>query len=247
MCNLLNLWYLIIPLCLVACDSGDIVDKNDIYSSQGQVVKLTATLSGMSAWDSKYTIALAGFTSNGDYSVLQRALPGDIADGTPVEIRLNNVTEDVSTVELVVVNKLRRRIITLESLDLSDYSRSQDTIYMELGNIDVAPFSALQNRLFDVACIQCHGGNGFSSAGLTLTKGNSYGQLVDVASTRVSGKKRVVSGDANQSLLYQILSEGGENILHYNHTEVLSSQFKRNTDEVRQLIADWISKLKVEN
>ena len=32
-----------------------------------------------------------------------------------------------------------------------------------------------------------------------------------------------------------------------NHTEILSNQFKENTNEVRQLIDDWINGLKIEN
>jgi hypothetical protein len=32
-------------------------------------------------------------------------------------------------------------------------------------------------------------------------------------------------------------------MLHYNHTEVLSSQFKENLDEVKKFIADWINGL----
>lgn len=130
---------------------------------------------------------------------------------------------------------------------LDDYSNPRDTIRMEMGTIDVSVFNCLQQGLFNMACIQCHGGNGRSAANLNLTEGNARNNLVDVPSTKVSDKYRVVSGSAQQSLLHQILNEGGEDILHYNHTEVLSSQFKENLTEIRSLIDEWINKLNPEN
>jgi hypothetical protein len=74
-----------------------------------------------------------------------------------------------------------------------------------------------------------------------LTEGQAYAQLVNVPSTRIEGVMRVAGGDTHASLLSQILNEGGEAILHYNHTEVLSSQFKENQEGVRLLIDEWIN------
>ena len=39
-------------------------------------------------------------------------------------------------------------------------------------------------------------------------------------------------------------SLGAINLLHMNHTEILSNQFKENTNEVRMLLDEWINELK---
>ena len=233
----------IVSLCLAACDSGDIVEQEYSTAERGRTVKLTATLSGVDTWESRYSVSLAGFTTGDNYAQVVRSLPNTTADGTRVELVLSNIDEAVNTVELAITNRLRERIITLASVNLEDYADTGDTIRMELGHVDVSRFGALQMGLFNVACIQCHGGNGRSAAGLNLTGGQALANLVDVPSTRREGMMRVVGGDAEGSLMRQILNEGGEDILGYNHTEVLSSQFKENLTEVRQLIDDWIKGL----
>lgn len=230
----------------VACDSGDIEDKEYTSSSKGQAVKVTATISGLSTWGSGYNVALAGFREGSNYAVMQQTIQSSLADGEQVELVLGNLTGQVATVEFSVTNRLRERIVTLARVQLADYSDTQDTIQLDLGAVDVSMFGALQQGVFNMACIQCHGGNGRSAASLNLTEGNAYANLVDVPSTRKEGMKRVESGNASQSLLHQILAEGGADILHYNHTEVLSSQFKDNHDGVLGLIDDWINRLKAD-
>ena len=246
--NLCNLWFLLfLSLSLVSCDSGDIVEGGYSVQDKGKVVKLTARVSGVGSWASTYSVALAGFAKGDKYAIMQRALPVSTADGTDVTLTLNNITEQISTVEFAITDNLRKRIITLGRIAMADYDDPQDTIRMDLGTVDLSLFGALQQGLFNVACIQCHGGNGRSAAGLNLTEGNAMENLVDVPSTRREGMMRVVSGDAPSSLLHQILSEGGEDILGYNHTEIVSSQFKENSEEVRDLLDEWIGTLKVEN
>lgn len=242
--TLKNISFLLVSLlCLSACDSGDILDQELSTSDLGRTVKLTATMSGVDSWDSKYAVSLAGFVPGDNYAHVVRTLPATTADGSQVELVLSNIDDEVKTVELAITNRLRERIITLARVNIEDYADNPDTIRMDLGHLDVSRFGALQMGLFDMACIQCHGGNGRSAAGLNLTAGQSLGHLVDMPSTSKSDAHRVVSGDAEGSLLHQILNEGGEDILHYNHTEVVSSQFKENLLEVLQLIDDWINKL----
>lgn len=234
---------LILPLIFAACDSGDIAETAYYSSSTGQTVKLTATLTGTDAWEEgDYAIALAGFRDGSNYAVMQHTLPVSAADAVPVVLELNNLTGQVSTVEFAVTDRLRQRILTLQRITLSDYPDTQDTIRMDLGNIDVSPFGCLQHGILDKACIQCHGGNGRSAGGLNLTEGQAYANLVNHPST-LADMLRVKGGDADSSLVWRILNEGGENMLHYNHTEVLSSQFKENLEEVKKFILDWINGL----
>jgi hypothetical protein len=234
---------LILPLIFAACDSGDIAENTYYSSATGQTVRLTATLTGTDAWEAgDYTIALAGFRDGSNYAVMQHTLPVSVADAVPVVLELNNLTGQVNTVEFAVTDRLRQRILTLQRITLADYPDTQDTIRMDLGSIDVSLFGCLQRGILDKACIQCHGGNGRMAGSLDLTAGHSWNNLVNVRSALLD-EWRVKGGDADSSLIWKILNEGGENMLHYNHTEVLSSQFKENLDEVKKVIADWINGL----
>ena len=233
---------LLVLALLAACDSGDIGEKTYFPNNSGQTVKLTATLTGAATWNDNYSVALAGFRDGSNYAVMQHALPASTPDGTRVEVILSNLTGQVGTVEFAITNRLRERIVTLERITLADYAASQDTIRMDLGTVDVSVFGCLQQGILNQACIQCHGGNGRMAGGLDLTPGNAYGNLVDVRST-LTDMLRIKSGNADASLVWKILNEGGENTIGYNHTEVLSSQFKDNLEEVKNLIREWINGL----
>jgi len=229
---------------LVSCDSGDIAEQIHNTTDTGRTVKLTGTFVGINSWESKYAVSLAGFSTGNNYAQVVRTIPNTTPDNTKVEFIQSNISDDINTIELAITNRLRERIITLASVNLDDLSDKKDTIRLDVGTIDVSRFEALQMGLFNKACIQCHGGNGGAgAASLNLTRGNAFTQLVNKPSTRKEGMMRVISGDARQSLIHQLLSEGGENLLHVNHTEILSNQFKENTNEVRLLLDEWINGL----
>lgn len=234
----------IISCLLASCDSGNILDKEITVRESGKVVKLTATIIGISDWGGKYNVAVAAFSGDNQYALTQRAISENIAEGTSVSIVMNNLSAEVNTVELALTNRLRKRILTLASMAIDDFKDDGDTIRMDIGTIRVDEIGCIQRGIFDVACIQCHGANGRSAGNLNLTEGNAPACLVDVdAQSSVAGQgyKRIVEGNPDASLLYQILNPGGEDILHYNHTEVLSSQFKNNLDEVKSLLYEWIN------
>ena len=235
---------MVIICLLTSCDSGDIFDKEITVRESGKIVKLTATISGISDWDGKYNVAVAAFSGDNQYALSQRAIPENTAEGTPVSIVMNNLSTEVNTVELALTNKLRKRILTLASMNIDDFKADGDTIRMDLGAIRIDEMGCIQRGIFDVACIQCHGANGHSAGKLNLTEGNAPACLVDVdAQSSVAGQgyKRIEAGNPDASLLYVILNPGGEDILHYNHTEVLSSQFKNNLDETKSLLYEWIN------
>lgn len=234
----------IISCLLASCDSGNILDKEITVRESGKVVKLTATIIGISDWGGKYNVAVAAFSGDNQYALTQRAISENIAEGTFVSIVMTNLSTEVNTVELALTNRLRKRILTLASMNIDDFKDNGDTIRMDIGTICVDEIGCIQRGIFDVACIQCHGANGRSAGNLNLTEGNAPACLVDVdAQSSVAGQgyKRIVEGNPDASLLYQILNPGGEDILHYNHTEVLSSQFKNNLDEVKSLLYEWIN------
>ncbi|MBR4643648.1 MAG: hypothetical protein IKO73_00585 [Bacteroidaceae bacterium] len=229
---------------LVSCDSGDIEEQALSTTDKGKTVKLRAVLFGINSWENKYAVSLAGFTIGDNYAQVVRTIPNTTPDSTRVELVLSNIGEDINTVELAITNRLRERIITIAKVNLDDYVNQKDTIHMDLGLTDISRFGALQKGLFNMACIQCHGGNGGAgAASLNLTEGRSFANLVNMPSTRKEGTVRVVSGNAQESLIHQIMAEGGENLLHVNHTEILSNQFRENLNEVRLLIDEWINNL----
>jgi hypothetical protein len=81
-------------------------------------------------------------------------------------------------------------------------------------------FSSIQREIFNtadssgrVACIQCHNpGNRNNTAGLSLTEGTSYAELVGVASSRKPGAVRVIPGDPENSYIIHKL-EGRPDIV----------------------------------
>lgn len=240
--------FLLSSLCLLltGCDSGNIDDEDIFVRDSGKAVKVTATISGIDKLSNSYTVAVAAFSGDNKYAITQRAIPESITDGQSISITLDNLSNEVSTVELALTNKLRKRILTLASIDIKEFESGKDTIRMNLGNISVDEIGCIKQGIFRVSCIQCHGANGRSAGNLNLTDDNPPANLVDVdAQSSVAGQgyKRIVSGKPEESLMYKILNPGGENILHYNHTEVLSSQFKNNLTEVKTLLHDWIEGL----
>lgn len=226
---------------LGSCDSGDITDTQVRVDSKGYNVKLTASLHGLNDLPDGYTLALAGFRDGSNYAVMQRVITPE-ADKHQLSLTLSNIGNNVHTVELAVTNNLRERILSLAAVKLEDYENQADTIRMDMGMMDVDMTGCMQRGMLDKACVQCHGANGHKAAGLDLTEGNTYAELVNVASTCKPGQMRVAGGSPEESLLWHILNDGGENILHYNHTEVISSQFKDNLAEVRTYLRKWIEK-----
>lgn len=207
----------LIVLCC-SCDSGDILEKDIAVKESGKVVKLTAAVSGISHWSGSYNVALAAFSEGNKFAITQRAIPESTPDGQQIAVTLDNLSAEVNTVELALTDKLRKRILTLVSLDMDDFNTEGDTIRMDLGTLPLDQIGCIRQGIFNVACIQCHGANGHAAANLNLTK--------DMPA---------------KGMLNQILVDGGASVLHYNHTEVLSSHFKNNFEEVKQLLYDWIS------
>ncbi len=239
--------YILAGIVLSSCDSGDIQEKVYTVDETGRTVKVTARVSGLGDWDGTgFTLAAAAFTQDSKFAILQQAVSSSLADGQEVTLVLSNISSEVQTVELALTNSLRKRIVTLGTVSMADYAdnTARDTVRLDMGTVDASRTGILQAGIFDRACIQCHGASGRSAAGLNLTEGHSADALIDVPSTRHEGYLRVESGNPEGSLLHLILREGGENLLSHNHTEILSSQFKSNLEEVSTFIDSWIEQLR---
>lgn len=220
---------------LTACDEGDITDEVFNETTDSYVVKFTGNINGVDHWAEGYDIVLAAFDSDNDYSVIQKQLT--TSDGKCTTLILSGVPTTACSIELCATNKLRRRIITFESIsiDPSEHSPS-DTLRIDLTTpIDLGMFASIQHFVFDGAaynCSLCHGTEN-GRAGLDLTQGRSRNNLVGVASSRVEGGTRVIPGNASASVLHSTLAEGNPAGLRYDHSALVD-------DAIRRLIDDWI-------
>jgi PKD repeat protein len=91
---------------------------------------------------------------------------------------------------------------------LSDPTPDTRTITVEAAPTAVT-LTTLQATIFTPTCVRCHGGSE-PEAGLDLSAGQSFGNLVNVAATTQNGT-RVIPFDADNSVLVQFLDDGHRN------------------------------------
>ncbi len=219
-------------IALTACDDGRIYEKTVSYK-EGRIVKLTGTLTGLANWPDDYSIALAGFDGTDEYAVISKAISKN-ADGQ-VSIVLSGINDEVNTVRLCVLDRLRRQVMSFQDIELE---QTRDTVYMDAGTIDVSMLNAIQQAYFNTTCANCHGASNRAAAGLYLTQGRSYGALVDQPSARVPGIKMVEPGSAANSLLHIILHQEQVEGITMTHRDLVSEQNEQN---ILPLIDSWIN------
>jgi len=219
---------------LTSCDDGRIYGNDDVVVDEGIVAKATGTFTGLDDWASGYSVALAGFNSTSEYAIISKLLPSD-AEGIETSVVLGGITSDVETLEICVLNRLRQRVATLAEADVS--SAVNDTVYLSAGTMDVSMIGAIQTGVFDQSCTACHGAGGHKAAGLDLSAGNAYNALVGVASNKVDGAYLVEPGNAEGSVLWQVLNTDVSATWHQNHSDMLN---KERSARLLTLIEDWI-------
>lgn len=212
------LW--LVTLTYSNCDDGPVYEKEVEIAAEGRTVHLTGRLSGIDRWTDGYSVVLAGFEEGNNYAVISKPLPTSNADGEEAELILTGIKENVSTVELCVINRLRERMVTFQERRTAE---APETIEMNVGNVDVGMYSAIQRRIFNTTCVHCHGGTTQAAAGLMLTERASYQALVGQPSNKEEGWLRVTPGDAEGSLLHRLLRTDLSKTWRYDHSkEVLA-------------------------
>lgn len=210
-----------------SCDDGRLYADRLIIPEEGRVVKLTATLEGLDTWSDGYSIVLAGFEDGSDYTVIAKSVQA--ADDGTVDITMSGVAEEVTTLEVCAINRIRKRVATYYELDCS--TLGDDTIRIDAGRLDVGMFATIQQDIFDRTCTGCHG----EGRWLDLSVGASYQTLVGQPSTVFEGRTRVLPGSAAESVLYTILTTSESADLGTDH----QTQFTL-SEEQFTLIGDWI-------
>ena len=131
------------------------------------------------------------------------------------------------------VNKLRKRVISFQSMD--DLTAVDDTILMDVGTVNVGMYHGIQEKVFNTTCAHCHGGSSSAAANLYLTEGKSYEALVNRPSKKVDGMLLVKPGSAQESVLHTLLNTTISSTWGYDHSkEIVSSP-------ILTLIDDWIN------
>ena len=219
---------IIIILALSACDDGDVMETINVESS-GRTVKIAASVSGIENWPSGYNVVVAGF-GDSKYADISK----NIFTATADTLVLNGIGNDVKTIEICAINRLRERIATFYENDISN--NNEAVIILDAGAVQADMFSGIQKTLFNPTCSACHGGGKSAAAGLYLTEGKSYDALVNVASSKATdGSVRVVPGDAANSFMYKVVT-GTDGVLSFDHSNMITEE------KYIKLIENWITK-----
>ena len=165
----------LVAIGLSSCDDGRIY-KEVVFTSEGRVAKVEGNVTGLGSWAAGYTVAIAGFTEGDDYATVSRAIMPD--ESGKVSMALENIPDEVTSVQLCVLDRLRRHVLTLQEAEVEGV---RDTIRINIaGTMNVGMYNAIQQSYFNTTCINCHGASNFTAAGLNLTEGKSYAALVGV-------------------------------------------------------------------
>ena len=213
----------------VACDDGPVEEHYAQMSQEGRTVNLTAHVTGLDSWPSEFSLVVAGFGEK-EYAIISKTVVPD-SDGE-ASVTLSGVSMEATTVELCMINKLRKRIVSYYTVDCAGEG---DVIDMQVGDVNVNMFDAVQNEVFDNHCIMCHGGSTSAAAGLYLTEGRSYEALVNVPSSRRPGSVLVEPGSSEDSFLHAVLMGDAPEDRH-GHEDILSVSYMH----LIMLLDEWI-------
>lgn len=190
---------------LASCDDGYVTDPVYDTAQTGYNVKITGTFEGVDQWDDSYNVVVAAFGDDDEYSKIQKSIQ---TDGEQTTITLSNVPSTANSVEISVTNTLRKRVATFYRYNVENAS-SEDTIRIDVGRQNVGMFKAINECIFQgtaTSCVKCHSGEK-PARSLDLTAENAYKNLVGVKSAKDKNMCRVAAGDAENSMLYKIITD----------------------------------------
>lgn len=206
-------------LSLVGCDEGKIYPDDLVAGNEGLSVTVKGEFSGCNEYEgSNYSIVVAAFKDGDNYATVSKPLTNGNDD-----IVLKNVDVSVSTVEICVITRLREKVITFASKELTPSDGNSDIIF-SVGEVNVEPFNAINHNIFATSCVQCHGATGISAASLNLTADEAYRNLVNVPSAVIEGEMRVRPGDASASTLWQALATDISEAWRFDHSNLLTPE-----------------------
>ena len=223
---------------MASCDDGHIDDPVYNGGSATYTAQVTGTFQSVGTWAGSYSVALACFNGESNYSLLQTVIPAS-AEGENQVLTLTNIPTETKTIEVAIVNVLRKRIATLYSYNIPADQHLNDTIKLNVGNLNVGMFGAINQFIFQgqaTNCARCHSGAA-PAADLDLSLANAYRNLVGIQATKDNTKTRVVAGNAQESFLYKVIAEGDANV-GYSHPGLFADE---NYAPFVEIIKNWIN------
>lgn len=225
-------------LALAACDDGHVDDPVFVDDTKFYTVRVVASLSGQDDWDDSFAPVLAGYDDESEYSLIQKNLLRS-ATGQADTITLNRIPTSVTSVQIAVANVLRQRQATIFAYEIPEGQDPDEVMTLELGSVDVSRFGAVNAAVFQgLSCFRCHQGDA-PPAGLALTPDEAYSRLVGEPSAKSPSQVLVVPGDADNSFLVKVLSEGDDNV-HYDHRPFFVEQGRQ---QLLELIKAWVDNI----
>ncbi len=221
-------------LLLVACDDGP-VEENTYVQEEGRTCVLEGNISGVENWSDGYNIALAGFDDESDYAIILKNLPRQTRGH--VTLQMAGIPDQVTQLELCVLNRIHQRVYTLASASAEDMQQT-DTIRFNVDAVNTSMFNTIQQALFSPTCANCHGAGNRIAAGVDLTTGHSYQSLTNHPSIKLQGMQLVEPGDSLHSVLHLALATDVSITDHWaiNHLDQISNE----TQRILHVIDDWI-------
>lgn len=216
-----------------ACDDGLIEEKTGTHiSTDTYTMQLTGSIHGIDTWNGTYTIALACFNEGSEYAEIVKSIPSTNND----TITLNGVPGTVSTAEIAILSPLRKRIATLYTYRIPENATTDDTVKIDVNDIDASMFTAINTHLFQGNnCSRCHQGKS-PAAQLDLTKENAYSDIVNIPAHKEPGMMRVLPGHSEESFLYKVITDSSVT-LSYAHTGLFTDPVPK---AFQQIMKDWI-------
>ena len=217
---------------LISCDDGKIYGDAAVIEREGSTVEMSGIVKGVDSWPGGYSVVIAGFGKS-EYADISKTVPVPEDEDETISLTMGGIGSDVTTLELCVIDRLRRRVVTFYSMDC-DHAASP--ISMEVGTVDVGMYNSIQKEVFDTYCISCHGLSGQLAAGVNLTEENSYDALVNqVADKDESESLLVKPGDVENSYLHKMLNSNVTSNWRTDHMNIITST------TLLTLIDEWIS------
>lgn len=210
-----------IPVLLISaasCDDGKIYEDVPDAPTSGMTVKVSGSISGIDSWTGDYSICVAGFGGS-DFALISKPLTDIDSDGN-ISVEMSGVTQEVTSIEICVLNRLRKRVVSFSSI--TPDPDEDGIIHFTIPATDAGMYTTLQG-FFNASCVQCHGGSNHAAAGLNLTAAESYLQLVGIPSVKSPDMERITPGNASESILWQTVAGDISSSWAYNHRDLLSS------------------------
>ncbi|GHT71181.1 hypothetical protein FACS1894155_01070 [Bacteroidia bacterium] len=218
-------------LLLISCDSGDIYPEEKRIEEMKMSVNAVFHFENDEAFPQNYRIIWGAFVGTSPYPLVCEVV-GKPTAKTWRAASLQTVPKGTTHMALALVEKNENKVKYVFKKFFPDNSSTEMNISE---TIDLATFERVQAQVFTPQCIQCHGAGGLA-AGLDLTEGNAYSNLVGVPSNADnSPKNRVTKYNLQNSFLLDVLTTRPPTVTT-NHTTL--STLDANDDV--NLIRTWI-------